>query len=390
MIPFRTNNRGSALLIAICIMGMLSLIAITAVRTSNTDVDLSFNQAHAENAFYIADAGAKRAVAEIMADNTWATGFTDEPLGSGVYSVQVIDVSTDSALADTVVVRSIGTVDDAEAEVEISIVPEYIYPFRFAMFADDWINFDKATCTDSYDSDSGTYAVTRLDDEGDIGSNGCLTGSKEVTIGGSVSSATAGCINFGPSFSFTDTTSTADSVNIPDIPASEFTWAANNSNASTGISGMNYTYNNGLKTLTSGANANIILQSGVYYFKDITLGQGSSLTLAPGAKVTIYTDSPGDIHLMQSSTINDGGDPSALVIKSNGSSLQFDQDNTFYGAFYGPNAHVQYDQTTEVYGSLVAGTIQLDQGACFHYDRNLSDVQFPNGDNMLVAAWREL
>lgn len=38
------NNRGSALLIALALLGLLSMVAIVAVDQASTDVDLSYNK----------------------------------------------------------------------------------------------------------------------------------------------------------------------------------------------------------------------------------------------------------------------------------------------------------------------------------------------------------
>ena len=47
-----------------------------AVSNSATDVDLSYNQAHMEKAFYAAEAGAKQGFLDINEDNAWRTGYT--------------------------------------------------------------------------------------------------------------------------------------------------------------------------------------------------------------------------------------------------------------------------------------------------------------------------
>lgn len=384
-----TNERGSALLISLCLLAMLTLIGLLALQNTNTEIDLAYNEAHSDKAFYIAEAGAKRAFVDINNDNDWRTGYHTVDFSGGDYSVRLTDSTADSALYDTVLIRSEGDFHQAVGVIELITVPTYLHPFTFAMFGKAGIAFDQNTCTDSYNSDSGSYATTALDSLGHVGTNGTVTSSKDVNFGGGISTATPGGITLGAHNTVNgDTSSTRDSVDVPDIPASEFTWAESVNAAQHGMSGSGYSYNNGSHTLVSGAYANIVLTSGVYYFSSIELGQGTTVSLAPGASVTIYVT--GDITLHQGSTMNDGGSPSDLLIFSNGSSLQFDQNNKFYGAFYGPNAHVQYDQTTEVYGSLVANTLKLDQYACFHYDRNLAKIKkFKTGD-MQMIAWREL
>ena len=383
------NERGSALLVTLCLLMMLTLIGIMAVNNTNTDIDLAFNKTHSEKAFYIAEAGANRAFAHMNSDSTWRAGYDSVVFGNGLYSVVLIDSLADSTLFDTVLVQSHGSLEQGVADVELTTVPEYNHPFAYGLFAEAGIVLDKFTCTDSYNSDSGSYAATALDSLGSIGSNGTITSSQSVNFGGDVSTATPGGLLLGVNNTVNgDTTSTADSVNLGYIPQSEYDYAEANSSAQTGLSGSNYTYNNGTKTLTAGAGGTIVMTSGIYYFSSITLGQDSKIELAPGANVTIYVT--GDIILGQNSTWNADGVPSDNIIYSQGSRLQFDQGNTFVGAFFGPNAHIQYDQTTQAFGSLVGGTIKLDQGACFHYDRDLMKIKKYTTGKMFIVAWREM
>lgn len=387
MLKFIKNERGGALLIALMLVIMLSLLGIFAVRNSDTDIDLSFNNQHTEKSFYIAEAGAKRAYAQLLDSTGWSAGYGATSYNGGTYAVRLVDSLGDSTLFDTLLIQSVGDFNQTRSAVELTCTPEYIYPFHYAMFAGTSIYMDKNTCTDSYNSDSGTYAATVLDSMGDIGSNGTIGTSKDVDIGGSANVATPGGITLGVNNTVTgDTSSTADTVDLDIIPQSEYDWAKANSNALSGLSGTNFSYNNGTKKLTAGAGGNIIMQSGVYYFSEIYLDQGSTITLAAGASVTIYIT--GDITFCQNSTTNAGGQPSDLMIWSKGN-LDFNQYNIFHGTFYSPNAHIQYDQTSQVYGSIVGNTIQLDQGACFHYDRSLAKVTHGTTGHFYIVAWKE-
>lgn len=383
------SQRGGALIIALAIMGMLAIIGIMAVDKATTDVVLSHNMSNQDAAFYVAEAGAKRAFVEVNIDNEWRDGYVDESFGDGIYTVIMFDSSADASLDDTVVIRSEASFIDVESWVELWTAPEYYHPFTWGMFAGSGINFDASTCTDSYNSDSGSYFETYLTEGGSIGTNGSITTSKLVTIGGDASTAIGGSIILGASSEVLgDTTTTMDSVHLDIVPPEEYLWAEANSDALVGMSGFDYNYDPVTKSLTTDAGGDIVLQSGVYYFSSITLAQSSDIVLAPSARVTIYVE--GDIVFGQSATVNDEGSPGLLQVYSQHGSLQFDQYNSFYGAFYGPEATIQYDQTTEVYGSLIADFIQLDKGACFHYDRDLANVKHNKTGRMLEIAWREL
>lgn len=383
-----TTERGSALLISLVVILLISAAALMAVNKSSTDMIMSYNQVHEEQAFYVAEAGLKHAIAKLDEDNSWKAGFDNVAFGQGHYRVAVVDSTAVAGISDTILIYSRGEVSTCVSILEAAAVPDYKYPFSYAMFAKDGIVFDKETCTDSWDSDSGSYAQTQLDSLGNIGSNGTIYGAKLVDFGGDISVATEGGITLGPGSTVNgDTTTTADSVDLDLIPPEEYVWAENNSNAPSGLSGSNYNYNGGTHTLTMGAGASLELQGGVYYFSSIQMGQESNITIAPGASVVVYMG--GDIVFNQNSTINDGGLPSDLMIFSQGS-LTFNQGNTFSGTFYGPNAHIQYDQTSQVYGSLVGGTIKLDAGACFHYDRALAKVKRRCEAGVDQVTWREI
>ena len=382
------DNKGSALLITLVLMFLLTGALLMTVNETSTDVELSYNQMHEEQAFYVAEAGAQKALSILNDDNDWRDGFDHVTLGNGVYTVKILDSTYDPALADTIIAQSTGEQHGARATVELTIAPIYKRPFMYGMFGQSGIALDKGTCTDSYNSDSGSYSETVIDSMGDIGSNGTITSARDVTFGGGITSATPGGITLGASNTVNgDTTTTADSVHLDVVPDEEYVWAEANSNAPGGLSGAGYTYNNGQKTIVLGSYSSLTLSSGVYYFSSIELGQGSEIKLEPGADVTIYVT--GDVVLHQGSSVNLGGDPSDLMVFSKGANLQFDQDNQFYGAFYGPNAHIQYDQTTQVYGSLVGNTLKLDQGACFHFDRNLMNVKKGRTGEMVATAWGE-
>jgi len=78
------NNKGSAILVVIALIGMLSLIGVLATTNSTTDIDLSFNQSGGEKAFYIADAGAKRAFCAMINTPGWDSGYANVTFGGGI------------------------------------------------------------------------------------------------------------------------------------------------------------------------------------------------------------------------------------------------------------------------------------------------------------------
>ena len=383
-----TNNRGSALIITLAVMAMLTVVAIMALNRSTTDVELSYNQLHDEKAFYTAEAGIERARAILENDRAWDSGFVNAALGSGSYTVTVINSTTMPALDDTILVRATGTYDGAEASVEAWLAPEMYHPFEFALFADAHFIMENSACTDSYNSDSGSYGAT-LDHTGAaVGSNGTLFLDNIASIGGDALSAVEDGITIDNMATVRgDTITGVDPQDIDIIPDEEYVWAEANSIASTGLSGT-YTYDPTDYSLDIGAQEDAILASGVYYFSDITLGQNGTIALEPGAEVIIFMT--GDLDLGNSSTFNEDGTPAQLIIYSSGDLLTLGQNTSLTAAFYGPDAAFTLENYCDFFGAVVSNTIEFKNNVCFHYDRYLSQIEKGETGSLLVVAWREI
>jgi len=379
------SNRGSALLITLCLMGMLSLVALAALKNSNTDMELSFNNENSERAFYIADAGAKRAVYEIKTDSSWRTGYNNIGFSGGTYTVQVDDSSTNAALDDSIVITSTGEILNANSKVEITLAPEVINPFEFGFFADNSVDIRNSMETDSYNSDSGSYFLTKTDTDGDIGSNGSITVKNGATVAGDVSTSLSGGLNItNPADVLGDTTSSAPAQNLDIIPASEYTWAEGASIASTGISGS-YTYDP--TTYAFESSGNVQLSDGVYYFSSIILKNSASLTIAPGAEVTIYVT--GDVELKNSAEVNPGGVPGDLMIFSHGDFV-LKNSGDIYACFFSPDGTADLRNSGDFYGAIVAEDIIAHNSSKFHYDRTLADYEKGKTSELFMVGWREV
>ncbi len=378
------SERGSVILIALMLIGMLTLVAVLAIENSNTDVELSYNQLHSDQAFYVAEAGAKQAYSMISADRTWNTGYTDESFGEGTFTVVVRDSFSDPALTDTVVVTSTGHVRLAQTTVEYTLVPDELHPFQYAMFAENQIDIKNSMETDSYNSDSGSYADTRMDLYGDLGSNGTIIVHNGADIGGDVQTSLAGGLSIMDISSVAgDTSSTAPEAHLDPIPESDYFWAETNNDNLGGISGT-YSYDPATHALIS--DGTMTLTDGVYYFSDITLRNSAQLLVAPGADVTIYVT--GDIEMKNSASVNTTGDPGDLIIYSQGD-IVLKNSGDIKAVFYNPEGSADLRNSGEFYGSIVARDIIAHNSSLFHYDRQLGSITWPNAGEMSIAAWRE-
>ncbi len=382
------NNKGSAILIVLGLIAMLSSLAIMSVDRATTDIDLSYNQLQDERAFYVAEAGLQRALAQLRTDNFWRNGYYRQVLEGGYYTTTLTDSSIQPALADSIIIKSTGQFSGALSHVELWVKPEYAYPFKYGLFGESGVTLKQDACTDSYNSDSGSYAQTVLQVEGSVGANGPISLSQGATVGGDAITATAGGISFGQDAQVLgDTNSTADTVKLDLVPDTEYEWAKSISNAPAGLSGTNYTYNSNTRALDVKSNGILTLQSGVYYFSSLSAQQNAQIVLASNAEVTIYV--AGNLTLQQDGKMNVGGSPGDLIVFSKGNNFMLMQDAKFYGAFYGPNVKFIGRQEMGLYGSIVASDISMGQDACFHYDRKLSQYNKGTTGKVNAVAWRQ-
>lgn len=395
------SQKGTAILIVMALIAMLTSVAIMSVNRSTTDIDLSFNSLHEDKAFYIAEAGLHRAMVELNANGSWRNGYYKQVLNGGYYNILMVDSLTDSTLSDTILLTSKGYFDNSISNLEAWIAPEYYRPFQYSAYGDDSLIMDNGTCTDSYNSDSGTYVATQLNEEGNIGSNGGISlKGGSVVNGDAQTSDTGNFIIENPSVVNGDTTSSAPVTDNLQVSDAEFVWAKTVNNAPAGFSGT-YNYNPGLGTLTLGAKDTMTLADGVYYFSDIDMGNSSNIRVAPGAEVTVYMT--GDLTLSQSSSINTwtakdpitkkvvttDGDPKNFVVYSKGSNFTLGNQTTFVGAFWSETAHITLENNVDAYGSLVGKSATISNSSCVHFDRDLLKYTTKKVKAMHVIAWRQ-
>lgn len=104
------NERGVVLVTALMVMALLTVMGISAMNTSDTELKISGNQRVASQSFYLAEAGIQQAVGVFKKDGIATlknTNLTNKALGGGTYSVTVLDQSTGSE--DRFTLTSTGT-----------------------------------------------------------------------------------------------------------------------------------------------------------------------------------------------------------------------------------------------------------------------------------------
>ena len=382
-----SNQRGTAILIVLFLIAMLVAVGIMSVDRSTTDIELSFNQLHEEQSFYGAEAGIARAMVEINRNFSWRGPIVDEQLGGSKFTVIVLDSTWDSTLADTVIIRSTANREGAAVNLEVWIAPYYFQPFVYAAYGADSIIMRNTACTDSYNSDSGSYDSTFLLEGGDIGTNGHININGNGDIFGNASTSGGDITIDGPGTIHGDTSTSEDPLDFTLVDASDYAWAETNSLAPSGFTGS-YTYIPFTDELRLNNYDTLVLSDGVYYFSSLTLGQDASLQIAPGANVEIYMT--GDLTIGQFSSVNHGGSATDLTVYSQGNMLELRNHTEFVGAFWGPTTNVFVENNTNVYGSIISASVNIENSACIHFDRSLLKLITTEIERMDIVAWRQM
>ena len=168
-ITLLTNKEGSALIISLLTIAVLSAIGINALNVSTIDQKISGNYRKQAQAFYMAEAGLQRGIAEIKKDVSYRSDTTDNiTIGAitGNYAVKICDATNNGETACAPLIPSgyiklisQGNFNDSTQTVEslVSLTPN------------DGSNANsphKAVITSGDNTGSGTHVVTGYNDEG--------------------------------------------------------------------------------------------------------------------------------------------------------------------------------------------------------------------------------
>ena len=158
------DQSGIALPLAICSVLVICLFGLAYVSTSRNETKSATDDRLATNAFYIAEAGANRAIKELWGNRGWA-GVTDVKYAGGSYTVTVT-----SSTGNEVGIVSYGSYADRATAVEVNLVFDVIPAFLHSYFADRNLHIDNhgvpgmrinadAWSNGNFDLDAGTRLI---------------------------------------------------------------------------------------------------------------------------------------------------------------------------------------------------------------------------------------
>ena len=132
----------------------------------------------------------------------------------------------------------------------------------------------------------------------------------------------------------------------------------------------------------------------IYVTGKVELGNSAEIQIVgtnPNASLTLYLG--GDFEGKNGSNINNESEI-AKKLRIYGlntcDKMDFKNSSEFYGVIYAPNTHVEFDNSAQAYGAVVAEKFEQKNSATVNYDASLRDVTV-NDDmvRFVVKNWRD-
>ena len=395
------NEKGFFLPVGIVLLAFISLLGITAVIVSTTDIKIGGNYKQSLQAFHDAEAGVQYAIAKIeeglKADpqtftfpttiGTPCTLTYTVPTG---FSFVISGISLTGV--NTYSFQSTGSSGNAGSTVEVVFERDPL--FHYGAFGDKLLDIKSNGSVYSYDSSVTPNPVpTDSTGDGDIGSNGQVALYDDTYIDGDVDLGDDGSdpVNEAVYKELPTPTIIGQVADVPRVDpdplgaiggdlADDFeTYSTFNDNAGAGIFGNTILLGNG-DTMT--------LTAGNYYLTSIKLQLGATLNIdASGGDVNIYLT--GYLDAMSGATINFTGTPTDLTIFSNSTNvIDFKHNTSLKGTVYAPYASVIVRNNADVYGMIWGNKVYIQNTGAFYFDMALNDKWL--ADTFNIVSWKEV
>jgi type IV pilus assembly PilX-like protein len=392
---------GIALITGLLILMSLTTIGLFATNTTIVQQDISANLKASKQGFYLAEAGLQHARRFLMQQrDNWSSYATTTatpliaitPLFNlGTYTVTVQDAGGGGLR-----VRSTGNTP-GQASVVIEALLQY-QPALFpgAAYASGTLTLSGGSTTDSFDSSvSGYtgYSPLAAGSHGNVrSSNGniALSGN-DTQVRGDATAGGSGTVSVSGGATVTGTTTHgAPPLTFPPVDTSPCGSPPDYS-TSHGITGGNYNASTGALTASDGAT--VILASGTYCFRSVTLSGGSTLQVHDAVRIYLdiknsgaQSDFSGD---NSGGVVNTTGKAENLQIFSLSSSqrIMLSGSSQAYMAVYAPHSPITFVGGGDFYGAVVGNTITDSSGTKMHYDVHLSSL---GGAGVVMLTWRQV
>jgi hypothetical protein len=385
-------------------MAGLAVAVLRSTKASSSEQRQDRQNAHAR---YIAQAGLSTAMFNLQRGQSGALGSSQAPV---VWDKSHYYVTQQNVTADVIRLTATGLDDRAAARQELVVrqLPTTIW--RFGAFGKETLHMDSNSRVDSYNSDTGTYALQNVNgsgtnkhaaSNGDVGSNGDISLSQNAKVWGD---ATPGPSHndtiLGNAFVTGSTSANSQTVVLPTITVPSYSsFGALTVAGTTTIPSGNRTYTN--LTVNSNKTLNITGPAKIVM---------SNLTLKSGAQININAAN-GDVELwvIDNFILNSNAQIAPTDFKTKHlrlnllsdnvinpelnvqlDTVEFDSNSKFYGTILAPSAAITVSSNFEMFGSVVARSVDLHSNANFHFDEALLNATASGLPTFETISWREV
>ncbi|MBK7874270.1 MAG: hypothetical protein IPJ77_00690 [Planctomycetes bacterium] len=400
-------ERGGALVSMLLVAAVLATVSAGALSMALSGQKERRGAQEDLHARYVCQAGLSNAVFDVQRGQTGNLGSEQNPVdweGARFY-VQRTDVA-----GGLIQLRATGVEDRAGARMELVMREVPATSYRYGAFGKEYFHLDSNAKVDSYDSTLGTYATQAVNGsgadqhariEGDIGSNGPITIEQNAKVWGDAPSGPSQTTTVMGNAVVTGATTPATSLQtlptltVPTLPSlgnlnvsSSTTWA-------TGDRRYGTLQVNSNKTLTITGPATIVctnfaLSSNSNFIVDATNGPVTlyvidNFTMSQNAvmRSTTYDPHALAVNLLSDNVFN----PETNVTVD---SVDMLSNTKLYGTMVAPNARIVINSNFELFGSLVARSVDLHSNSFLHFDESLNVLAAAGVPDWEILSWRSM
>lgn len=414
----RRSLRGYALALTLSMLSIMVIVIIGMARSGDAALNAARNQLRSERALYGAEAGIADALVALKANPAATSGSGSLPeIARGVpvesysYTIyrtgQSIPVSGATIPStDCVYILSTGTFQKLTRKVGVTVkITSGSAPVQAAYYANT-MSMNGGCWVDSYDSSKGLYANLTPGTKGDISTNSVAKGSIQLSGGswvkGTIHVGVGGVV--GPAAPTKPTNNSNNTVwkdwncyslgedaltqkielpaiTIPSLGASKGDLKVDYKGAAPAPAYYGEVTVNGGGTLT--------LAAGTYVFDSLKINGGGKLTTSGAVKIYIKKD----LDLNGGGATNTTNKPANLVMMLN-DNVQAQLNGGAQSAMvvYGPKASIKFNGGNDLFGALIANTVEVSGGSRLHFDETLKtfslDGSSGSSASRTILSWQ--
>ena len=385
-IVFHSHQEGAVLIGLIITMTIVAVLSAALVYFTTTSTFSEFFANRQERAYYMAESGARYAIPQIKIDPAQAAIdlhgkiFT---LSNGDKFLLLINTSDPNATF----LESEGIVHEGdwlESRARITYRIPKTFRFDYGLFSgNQQVVLKDRAYIDSYDSRVGPWSSEGAARNGTVGTN--RTGKNSIRV--RKNAKVYGDAEVGPGGDPSKDISVEKNALLTGSKdtlsaAKDMTPLAMPSGGGTPVdlildNNDTYTFTDGiyrLNTLEITDDGILTISGNVTLYAEDNIGMEDrgKIDILPGGSLTIYA--AAQLTVKQDARINETEEPEKLIIfgTSTFSKAQFTDNSIVRGAVYAPLANAQIQKNAEIFGSVIARRVTIEDDAMFHYDEALS------------------